>query len=350
MKYKVLSIIMALCLILPFSFVVFANEITTVAPNQGDMIGYIPYANFNEPPELSNTCYWVLDENYAGSSNIDKCSHAYLFVLVFPFLEQSIVESEITVNLYLQQGKQTLKVSGPNLAGNPFYCYVYNLNGQYLNAYNWTFPTYPTEFSYSFTFSGSAYRYWFKGPINMKLEYSSYNPASIVWKNETVYTSQLRDIMTQLNYLYAVEYAQGTVESNFFDLYLQAFNAFRANNYSQLLNILDGVQIIINLLGGQQQITTIPDESNLGTEVSDYIDTEHEYMSDYQDAFGDVEPLLTDVNTLLSDNSNGFTAIRLLFHNFVEDIPLSYVCLLFSLTFGAIALIIGRVIPRLRGK
>lgn len=337
-----------------------ATTVTTVSPNEGDDVGLVPYALISEPPDLPTTCFWVMDKPGLYDNKVDRNANAILFCLVFPFVyEQSVFEQEITVTLDLLSNGQKLTISAPNMGGNPVYCYVYDLNGNYKNSYSWMLPSGSAAlngFTYTFTFTSGHTRYWFKGPMSFKMTSNTYRPAQIVWRDDAVYTKQLRDIMLQLNYIFGCGVAIGQQIENTGDeivdsisdlyssfvLYQEAFDAFAYRQDVTLRGISGKLDTIIDLLGGNDVVSTMPSYNDEASQVDQYVSAEGGYMDSFDrniDSFGSV---IGDAGSHLQSVSGGFSAVKLLFENFVLSFNLPYLLIFFSLVFGVFILILGK--------
>lgn len=306
-----------------------------------------------EPPDLQNAVYWVL-----GKGSDTDGSKGLLFALYFPYVGESQMGNDLQCFLDLKSDGQTLRILAPSLTGIDFYLYVYFLDGSNVNSYYWTMPS-PTadgQFSYTFTSFKNFKGYWCKGAITPKVYTSEYFPLQITWLEDSYTNRLLVNILKQLENLYSLDSdiaddtdsihtILGNFKSSFdsrFSAFKSAFDAYASCNQNQLESVKNKLDQIISLLGGNEVITTLPQETGASQAVSDYADAEQGYMESFGDSLDDMDNVFSEVDNQLTTWSNGFSFIRNIFEQFVSGFGMPYMVLLFSLSFGIIVLILGR--------
>lgn len=311
------------------------------------------YAWIPEPPDVDNAVYWVL-----GSGTDTSGYNGLIFCLYFPLVGSSQMGEDLQVFIDLEADGQTLRILAPTLVGISFYCYVYRLDGSNVNSYNWTMPSVSSsgQFSYKFKFSSGYKGYWCKGAITPKVFTSAYFPLQITWLDDSYTNRVLVNILSKLESLYSLDsdiasdtdsihIILGNFKSSFdsrFSAFKTAFDAYASCNQNQLESVKNKLDQVISLLGGNEVITTLPQETGASQAVSDYADAEQGYMDSFGDSLDDMDNVFSEVDNQLTTWSNGFSFIRNIFEQFVSGFGMPYMILLFSLSFGIIVLILGR--------
>ena len=301
------------------------------------LTGVCETAWFPEPPDVDNVSYLVLDDGNGDSQGYS----GFIFTFVFPGITKDYFDSgEVVAEIQLLEDGQQLVLYAPTLAGVHFFVYVYRLNGQELNVYNFTIPDVNnTPFIYKFTFASSYRYYWAKGFIPA-YQYGSavYKPAIIYWLPDYSYQAQLKDALT---YLRSIQLHTISIDNNF-SSYFNLFEAYYRRNHEDLNNISSQLHDIYELLGGGETVETFPDNSEMESNVDDYISEEHSYLDQYDDGLSEFNNQIDEAESYLSDFGNGFAAVKMIFENFVLGMPLAYIIILFSLVFGVVVLILGK--------
>lgn len=135
--------------------------------------------------------------------------------------------------------------------------------------------------------------------------------------------------------------------NTFYTLVSDNFTWLKTTYYNSIIQKWDinknQLDTIISLIEGNGA-TTYPANPSVSDSVDSFVSQEDAFFSSFDDAGSQIDGVFDEAISQFSENSNGFSFIRMLLETFVFNVPSSYIIVFVSLTFGMIIMIIGRVV------